>query len=155
MSSGVVIGIDLGEKRVGVALSDPDRLVATSHDLFDGSDVKKLIRRIAKLAEEQEATQVVLGLPRNMDGSLGERAEVSLRFAARLEKETGLPVDTWDERLSSAEAERTLRYGRGRETRKGEKASRLGRRRESKGEIDRIAAVIILQGWLDRQGSGR
>ncbi len=155
MNGGAVIGIDFGGKRVGVALSDPDRKVAFPSAVLDGSDTERLAREIARLVEEREATLVVIGLPKQMDGSIGESAGAVLRFAARLEEVTTVEVKTWDERLSSVEAERTIRYGTGRETRKGEKPPRLRRRKGKKEDVDRIAAVLILQGWLDRQRGER
>jgi putative Holliday junction resolvase len=151
---GILLGIDLGERRVGVAVSDPDGLVATPLGLLDGSDEKKLAGEIARLVRETGAGEVVLGLPRNMDGTIGERAEAALRFRRLLEGEVSVPVQMWDERLTSAEAERVIRAGEERVGPKGERRPRrrsASRRREEKGTIDRIAAVLILQAFLDRR----
>ncbi|MBN1826973.1 MAG: Holliday junction resolvase RuvX [Candidatus Eisenbacteria bacterium] len=153
----VVIGIDLGDRRVGVSVSDPTGTIAFPLPVLDGSDRPALLRAIEDLVKERGAERVVIGLPRNMNGSLGERAEITLAFREELAARIDVPVDTWDERLSSAQAERVIRAGEGRETEKGGRPRRHGgrpRRGQEKGRIDRIAAVLILQSWLDRNASG-
>lgn len=150
---GVIIGIDFGDKRVGVSACDPEGRVAFPVDVLDGSNRKALIDRIVILVMEREAVKVVLGLPRNMNGSLGERADVTLLFRDDLVARLDVPVELWDERLTSAQAERVIRAGEGRESEKGERSRRRSGRpktRPDKGRVDRIAAVLILQSYLDR-----
>ena len=98
-----VIGIDLGDRRVGVAVSDPTGTIALPLPVLDGSDRRALLRAIEKLVREREADRVVLGLPVNMNGSLGERAEIVLAFREELAARIGAPVETWDERLTSVQ----------------------------------------------------
>jgi len=154
----VLIGIDLGERRVGVAVSDPEGLVATPLTVLDGSEEKKLAGEIARLVRETGAAEVVLGLPRNMDGTIGERAEAALRFRRLLEGVIDVPVSMWDERLTSAEAERMIRAGEERTGTQGDRRPRRrgpSRRRKEKSRVDRIAAVLILQTYLDRRNVGK
>ncbi|MFH1681762.1 MAG: Holliday junction resolvase RuvX [Candidatus Eisenbacteria bacterium] len=158
---GVVLGIDFGEKRVGVAVSDPDGLLAFPLALLDGSEERALLDAIRSLVSERAAERVVVGLPRLLDGSVGEMARRAERFAGLLRDVLPVPVETWDERLTSAQAERVLRVADGREGEKGNRPRRraAGRRpaesKEAKGRIDRVAAALILQSYLDRRRSGR
>lgn len=148
----VVIGLDLGEKRVGVAASDPEGLLAFPVGLLDGSNEAALLDAIEEVVRGREASAVVIGLPRRLDGSIGAAAEKTLRFRALLAARLGIPVETWDERLTSAEAERLLRVADGREDGKGGRPRRRtsSRPKGEKGRVDRIAAVLILQAYLDR-----
>ena len=136
-----VMGLDLGDKRIGVALSDPLGWTAQGLDVITGGGgAKGDIRRIKEIAVKHEVGKVVVGLPLNMDGSAGPRAEKARDFAGRLAAALGLPVELWDERLTTAEAERLLIEA---------DVRRAGRRRV----IDKMAAVLILQNYLDRKGS--
>lgn len=134
-----VLGIDAGEVRIGVALSDPDGIVATPLETVAAGE--RAADDIAALARAHDCATVVVGLPKG----LSNRDTASTQMARRLAREIegrGLQVALWDERLSSAEAERVLlQAGRRRE-----------RRRE---ERDRVAAAIILQGWLDARRTGQ
>ncbi|MFH1278391.1 MAG: Holliday junction resolvase RuvX [Candidatus Eisenbacteria bacterium] len=154
----VVLGIDWGERRVGVAVSDPEGIVALSLGVLDGSDPKAVAAEIAALARERGAERIVVGLPRNMDGTLGPVAEAALRFRDLLAEVLTVPVETWDERLSSAEAERLIRDAESGPSRPGDRRPRrrggTPKKRKEKSRVDRIAAVIILQSWLDRRGGG-
>jgi len=155
---GTVIGIDLGEVRVGVAASDPEGKVALPLTLLDGRDEKALIASIASLAEEREAAEIVVGLPRNMDGSYGPRAEAARRFRDLLAESVPIAVAMWDERLTSVQAERAIRTVEGKESRKGGRVKRRGGAPPAKGEkgrIDRVAAVLILQSYLDSKRGNR
>lgn len=131
-----VLGIDIGTVRVGVALSDPSRTVATPHSTLPAGDA--LAARIAVLAADVACDTVVVGLPKGMSGRDTASTRLARALAAQL-TEQGLNVHLWDERLSSAEAERVL-LGAGR------------RREQRQVERDPIAAAIILQGWLDAHG---
>ncbi len=134
---GSLIGLDLGTKTIGVAASDPDRRLATGVGTIARTAFSADARRILALAEERRAVAFVLGLPINMDGSEGPRAQSTRAFARNLARLTELPIALWDERLSTAAVERELIAA---------DASRARR----KAVIDEHAAVFILQGALDR-----
>ena len=131
--------MDLGSKTVGVAISDPMLITAQGIEIIRRKDENKLrqtLARIEALIEEYEVEEIVLGLPKNMNNTLGERAELSLAFQEKLERRTGLPVVMWDERLTTVAADRTM--------------MEAGIRREDRRDhVDKIAACFILQGYLD------
>jgi putative Holliday junction resolvase len=132
-----LIGIDLGSKTIGVASSDPDRRIATGVETITRVSFSSDAARLLELAGERNAAAFVLGLPINMDGSEGPRAQSTRAFARNLARLTELPIALWDERLSTAAVERDLI------------AADVGRRRRAK-VIDQHAAAYILQGALDR-----
>jgi putative holliday junction resolvase len=134
---GALIGLDLGSKTIGVATSDPDRRLATPVETIARRRFNLDAQRILELAAERHAAGVVLGLPVNMDGTEGARAQSARAFARNLAKLTELPIALWDERLSTAAVERALIAA---------DASRAKR----KAVIDQHAATYILQGALDR-----
>jgi putative Holliday junction resolvase len=134
---GALIGLDLGTKTIGVAVCDPDRRVATPVETIMRKRFALDAGRILALAAERRAAGVVLGLPINMDGSEGPRAQSTRAYARNLAKLTELPIALWDERLSTAAVERALIAA---------DASRAKR----KAVIDAHAAAYILQGALDR-----
>jgi putative Holliday junction resolvase len=134
---GTLIGLDLGSKTIGVATSDPDRRVATPVETIARKKFAIDAARLLALAAERNATGFVLGLPINMDGSEGPRAQSTRAFARNLARLTDLPIALWDERLSTAAVERALI------------AADATRARRAK-VIDQHAAVFILQGALDR-----
>jgi len=134
-----ILGLDFGSKTVGVAVSDPLLVMATGVEIIRRESENKLRRtlaRIESLIEEYEVEKIVLGLPKNMNNTLGDRAEKTLEFKAMLERRTGLPVVMWDERLTTVMAHKTM--------------IESGVRREDRSKyVDSIAAVFILQGYLD------
>jgi putative holliday junction resolvase len=134
---GALIGLDLGTKTIGVAVSDPDRRVAAPVETVARKRFALDAQRIIALAAERRAVAYVLGLPINMDGSEGPRAQATRAFARNLEKLTALPIALWDERLSTAAVERALI------------AADVSRAKR-KAVIDQHAATYILQGALDR-----
>jgi putative Holliday junction resolvase len=134
---GTLIGLDLGTKTIGVAVSDPDRRVAAPVETIARTRFELDARRILALGAERRASGLVLGLPINMDGSEGPRAQSTRAFARNLATLTDLPIALWDERLSTAAVERALIAA---------DASRAKR----KAVIDQHAATYILQGALDR-----
>ncbi|MGC2086965.1 MAG: Holliday junction resolvase RuvX [Bradyrhizobium sp.] len=134
---GALIGLDLGTKTIGVAVSNPDRRLATGIETIQRKAFKADAARLLALAAERKVTGFVLGLPINMDGSEGPRAQSTRAFARNFSKLTDLPIGLWDERLSTAAVERELI---------GMDVSRA-RRAEV---IDEHAAIFILQGALDR-----
>ena len=139
---GALIGLDLGSKTIGVATSDPDRRIAAPVETIARKRFALDAGRILELAAERRATGFVLGLPINMDGSEGPRAQSARAFARNLARLTELPIALWDERLSTAAVERALIAA---------DASRAAR----KSVIDQHAAAYILQGALDRLSHAR
>ena len=137
------MGLDFGSKTVGVAVSDPLGLTAQPVEIVWRKSENKLrqtLARIEELIREYRVTELVLGFPKNMNNTLRERAAKSLEFKEMLERRTGLPVVMWDERLTTVEANRAMIEGKV--------------RREERGRyVDAIAAVLILQGYLDRRGN--
>ena len=131
--SGRILALDVGDRRIGIALSEAAQIIATPHSVYTrvgwGPDVK----HIRKLYEENEAVLVVCGLPKNMDGSVGFQAEKVKSFAEQLKK-AGLPVAFQDERLSTVSAHQALIEG--------------GMRRDER-NVDKVAAAVILQSYLD------
>lgn len=134
-----IMGLDFGSKTVGVAISDSLLLTAQGIEIIERKEENKLRRtmaRIEELIEEYEVEEIVLGLPKNMNDTLGIRAELTLDFKDKLERRTGLPVTMWDERLTTVAADKAM--------------IEAGIRREHRKEhVDRIAACFILQGYLD------
>ena len=134
-----ILGLDFGSKTVGVAVSDGLLLTAQGVETIERKDESKLRKtcaRIEELIAEYEVTEIVLGLPKNMNNTEGERVEKTKAFGEMLERRTGLPVHYWDERLTTVAAEQILMES--------------GVRRENrKAVIDKIAAGLILQGYLD------
>jgi putative Holliday junction resolvase len=138
---GALIGIDLGTKTIGVASSDPDRRLATGVETIARRTFTSDAARLIALAAERKAVAFVLGLPINMDGSEGPRAQSTRAFARNLARLTPLPIALWDERLSTAAVERDLI------------AADVTRARRA-AVIDQHAAAFILQGALDRLARG-
>ena len=134
---GALIGLDLGTKTIGVAASDPDRRLAAGVETVARKNFTADAKRLLALAAERNAAGFVLGLPVNMDGSEGPRAQSTRAFARNFERLTTLPIALWDERLSTAAVERELI------------ATDMSRARRAE-VIDQHAAAFILQGALDR-----
>ncbi len=134
-----IIGLDFGSKTTGVAVSDPFGWTAQGVEIIrrkEENKLRKTLARIEELVKEYNATRIVLGLPKNMNNTLGDRAEKSMAFKKMLERRTGLCVVLWDERLTTVAADRTM--------------MEAGIRREHRKEyVDEIAAVFILQNYLD------
>ena len=134
-----IMGLDYGSKTVGVAISDPLCITAQGIETIQRKEENKLrktLARIEELVKEYEVEKIVLGFPKNMNNTIGDRAEKSLELKEMLERRTGLPVIMWDERLTTVEAERTL-------------IESNVRRENRKKYVDKIAAVFILEGYLD------
>ena len=130
-----VMAIDYGDARTGVAVSDLTATLCGDAFTIQEWDPARLAARIAREAREREVGRLVLGLPRNMDGTEGPQAEKSRAFQALLEAETGLPVTLWDERRTSVDAHRILHAG--------------GKRMKAhKKQVDAVAASLILEGFL-------
>jgi len=134
-----IIGLDFGSKTVGVAVSDQLLITAQGAEIIRRTSPNKLrqtLARIEELIHQNEVEQIVLGYPKNMDNSEGERCEKTNEFKAMLEKRTGLPVILWDERLTTVAADKLM-------------IESSIRREDRKKYVDRIAAEFILQGYLD------
>ena len=138
-----IMGLDYGSKTIGVAISDPLGLTAQGIEIIrreDENKLRKSLRRIEELVSEYQVEEIVLGFPKNMNNTIGERAQKSLELKEMLERRCGLPVIMWDERLTTVEANRTLMES--------------GVRRENRSKyVDMIAAVFILQGYLEAKAN--
>ncbi len=135
------LALDVGDRRIGVALSDALGWTAGPLPLLERASWKKDLALVRSLIEEHSVHRVIVGLPIRMDGTRGERAEKTLDFVERLRVTIRIPVETWDERLSTREAERRL-------------VEADLRREKRRGVVDGIAACLILQGYLDYRNSG-
>lgn len=134
-----IMGLDFGSKTVGVAISDPLLITAQGVEIIRRKEANKLrqtLARIEALIVENQVEEIVLGLPKNMNATEGERVELTMEFKEKLERRTGLPVHTWDERLTTVAADKAM--------------MEAGIRREHRKDyVDMIAATFILQGYLD------
>lgn len=134
-----IMGLDFGSRTVGVAVSDSLLITAQGVEIIERKEENKLRRTLARIEElivEYEVEEIVLGLPRNMNGTEGERVELTREFGEKLERRTGLPVILWDERLTTVAAQKAM--------------IEAGMRREKRKEhVDKVAAVLILEGYLD------
>lgn len=131
-----LLGLDYGDRRIGVAVSDAFGWTAQGIEVVQRREDDSHLQRIAELAKLHEAEEVVVGLPKNMNGTIGPRGELCIEFAASLRELLGLPVHLWDERLTTVSAERTL-------------LEADVSRKKRKQVVDKIAAGLILQNYLD------
>jgi len=134
-----ILGLDVGNKRIGVALSDPGGLIAQPCLVITRRGLDADVAEVLKAATLNDVEKIVVGLPYSLDGTLGPQGEKVLKFIEALKKATSLDIETWDERFSTAAVERTLIEG---------DVSRADR----KGVVDKVAAAFILQGYLDSKG---
>ena len=136
------LGLDIGEKRIGLALSDPTGVIAGTHGVWQRGSERELVARLRRLVEEEEVEKVVLGLPRSLSGELGPQGRSVEDLRALLARSLRVPVESWDERFSTAAAERAM--------------IEAGVRREKRrARRDAVAAAFMLQGYLDAQASRR
>jgi putative Holliday junction resolvase len=134
------MGLDVGEKRIGIAFSDPMGWTAQGHSVLIRGNPQNDLEHLAKLCSEFGVEKIVLGFPRNMNGTVGPKGEEILEYGMIIQECLALPVEYWDERLTTVAAQKVLLEAN---------VSRLKRR----GVIDKLAAVNILQGYLDRQAN--
>ena len=134
-----IMGLDYGEARIGVAISDELCMLASPLDTICEKNRALQLEKTAEVAKANNVQKLVVGYPKHMDGTIGHRAQYTEAFAADLSEMLGIPYEMWDERLSSTEAHRILEAG-----------GVSGKKRKTK--VDKIAAVIILQGYLDSKG---
>lgn len=139
-AAGRIMALDYGDRRIGVALSDPLGITARPLLTLTRTTWEGDLERIRAMTREHDIRRIVVGLPLDMDGTRGERVRLTEIFMERVHRATGLPVQPWDERLTTLQAERTLLEG---------DLSRARRRRV----IDQVAAVILLQSYLDAHRS--
>ncbi|UCE20616.1 MAG: Holliday junction resolvase RuvX [Gemmatimonadota bacterium] len=132
-----ILGIDFGSRRVGLAVSDPLGITAQGLETIEYAHEEELFVRLAAVIEAYEVAEIVVGLPLSLDGTCGEKAKTVQDFIENVRTHFRLPVVPWDERLSTTAAHRTMHE-------MGKKAKR------AKGKVDRIAAALILQNYLDR-----
>ncbi|MDD2573658.1 MAG: Holliday junction resolvase RuvX [Bacillota bacterium] len=137
-----ILGLDPGDRAIGVAVSDSFGWTAQALETIIRKDIKADIERIMELIREWEVEKIVMGFPKNMNSTIGPQGEKAVEFAKKLEEATGLEVVLWDERLSTVAAEKLLIEGE-------------VRRNKRKKVIDKVAASIILQGYLDSLGNVR
>ncbi|MCY4527903.1 MAG: Holliday junction resolvase RuvX [Chloroflexi bacterium] len=135
------LALDVGDKRIGVAISDPMGILASPLTAIERTSDSRAIDAILEIADEQEAGEIVVGLPVSLSGGYSEQTKSVAAFVLKLEARSPVPVKTADERYSTVEAERLLSQSNPKRVR-------------SRGEIDAAAAAVILQSYLDAQGSG-
>ena len=138
-----IMGLDFGSKTVGVAISDALLITAQGIEIIRRKEENKLRQTLARIEElivEYGVEEIVLGMPKNMNATEGERVALTMEFKEKLERRTGLPVHMWDERLTTVAADRAM--------------MEAGIRRENRKDyVDMIAATLILQGFLDRRSN--
>jgi putative Holliday junction resolvase len=132
-----ILALDHGTKRIGLALSDESQTIAQPIGFFSPKPMADFLAHIRKIITDKGVVEIIIGMPRNMDGSYGPSAEKVERFVGILQKEIAAPIKTWDERLTSVQANRAL----------GDAGVRSGDRKE---KTDAVAAAILLQSYLDR-----
>lgn len=131
-----IMGLDVGVKRIGIALSDPLGMIAGGHSVLERGQLNRDLEQLRELCQDNDVSRIVVGLPRNMNGSIGPKALEIQEFAARLGEHTGIDIVFWDERLTTVAAEKVL-------------IEADVSRRKRKKVIDKVAAVTILQNYLD------
>ena len=136
-----IMGIDYGDARTGISISDPTGFLAGQPQVIHQWNLEKLTDELCELIRRERIEEIVMGLPRNMDSTEGERAQKCRALAAELETRTGVPVVLWDERRTTIEAHAIL-HAAGKKQKKHKKS------------VDAVAATLILQGYLDRRRMG-
>ena len=132
-----ILGIDVGSRRIGLAISDPEEILATPLTVIDQGGDEAALESICQLVHEYNIGRIVVGMPRSLDGSLGKQAVEVQDFIAHLARRCEIPIEMWDERLSTVAAQKMM----------AEAGTKRSRR---KGLTDALAASVILQGYLDR-----
>jgi putative Holliday junction resolvase len=136
------LGLDIGEKRIGVAVSDSEGILATALTVIERKSDDTALNNIIALAEEHDVERIVVGLPISLDGKMGPQAQRVQSFTDALNERTELPVITWDERFSTSDADRVL--------------MEAGLKRDKrKKHLDSVAAAFILQGYIDQEKGSR
>lgn len=141
MNHGRILALDLGKRRIGLALSDELGITAQGLETLERTNIREDIGRLARLASEKNAGLILVGKPLHMSGREGRQVEHAREFAGRLQAATGLPIEFWDERLTTVEAQRVLRKS----------GISIQKRAQA---VDRLAAVILLESYLDSRKPG-
>ena len=136
MLNGRVLALDLGKRRIGLAISDELGITAQGLETLQRTTIRADLARLARLAEERNVSLILMGHPLHMSGRESPQADYTREFAARLEGATGLPTKFWDERMTTVQAERVLKQS----------GISIGKRAKA---VDRLAAVILLESYLD------
>jgi len=136
MTQGRVLALDFGKQRIGLALSDERQIIAQGLETLERTNIREDLARLFRLASEHSVSLIVIGNPLHMSGKEGFQTEKAREFGARLQAASGIPVEFWDERLTTVEAERVLRQ------------SGISIQKRAKA-VDRLAAVILLESYLD------
>jgi putative Holliday junction resolvase len=137
---GRILAIDFGERRVGLAISDPLGITAQGLPTIDTRKTKDVFSHIQKIVKDREVMKIVVGMPRNMDGSIGFKGQTVKKFVKALVQRTAVEVITWDERLTSVQSQKSMRE--------------MGTKQRQKDVVDRISATLILQNYLDSLSQG-
>jgi putative Holliday junction resolvase len=140
MTSGRILALDLGKRRIGLAVSDELGITAQGLETLQRTNLREDLARLAKLAQQSNVTLIVMGNPLHMSGREGRGTDYARAFASRLEAVTSIPVQLWDERLTTVQAQRVLR----------ESGASIEKRAKA---VDRLAAVILLESFLDSRSS--
>src|SRR5256714_10032771 len=146
-----ILGIDYGRARIGLAIAEGELALARHSDTLERVNRNEDMRRLREIAREHRVTQIVIGLPLRLDGTQGDMAEEVTRFATRVRKQVGVPVELVDERLTSWEAERLLEEQSGRTLRDTDAGRKKRQSKESRATVDAVAAAVILKEYLDRR----
>jgi putative holliday junction resolvase len=149
-TAGSILAVDYGRARIGLAIAETEALLPRPLLTLERINRNEDMRRLRELARDHGVRQIVVGLPLRLDGTRGEMAEEATRFAARLRKQLGLPVDMLDERLTSWEAERLLEEQSGRTLHDPKTHGKVGRN-PAKASVDAVAAAVILREYLERR----
>jgi putative Holliday junction resolvase len=130
-----VLAIDFGERRIGLAISDPLQITAQGLPTIDTKKIKDVFSHILGIVEEKDVKKIVVGMPRNMDGSIGFKGEAVKKFIGELKRRIDVEIITWDERLTTVQSQRNMQQ--------------MGIKQREKEAVDRISATLILQSYLD------
>lgn len=130
-----ILAVDFGERRIGLAVSDPLGITAQGLPTIDAKKSKDLFFHIQEIIKDKKVTKIVVGMPKNMDGSIGFKGEQVQKFIQKLARKTGVEVTSWDERLTSVQSQKSMRE--------------MGIKQKQKEAVDRISATLILQSYLD------
>jgi putative Holliday junction resolvase len=136
-----ILAIDFGERRIGLAVSDPLGITAQGLPTIDTRKSRDVFSEILSIIEDKQVTKIVVGMPVNMDGSMSVKGQEVNKFVRELTQRTGMDVETWDERLTTVQSLRSMRE--------------MGVKQKKKGTADRISATLILQSYLDRQSQSQ
>jgi putative holliday junction resolvase len=148
-----ILGLDYGRARIGLAIADPETAIAKPLCTLERLNRNEDMRRLREIIRENRVRQIVVGLPLRLDGTRGEMAEEAARFARRVQKQMGLPVELVDERLTSWEAERLLEEQQGRRLHGA--TGRSHKKMAQKPGVDAVAAALILKEFLERRHAGQ